>query len=218
MPVFGSRQTGAGETASQRPAPRIVLAIGLPGSGKSTWFRRRGLVPLSSDLLRQLLYDNAADQRDPDRVFRLLRRLLAERLELGRPVSYVDATNLTRRERAPFFRLARQYGAKVEALFFDTPLEQCLQRNEQRRRRVPEGAVRRMAARLEPPTFAEGFSRIVRVRPRVAPRRESSMIGATGERSDGSEHDAERGTAGENSGAGSAARLLRRSGAGGGHC
>src|SRR5579885_827810 len=121
MEVLRNGQQSAGEASSSRPVPRIVLAIGLPGSGKSTWFRRRGIVPLSSDLLRQLLYDNAADQRDPERIFRLLHRLLAERLELGRPVSYVDATNLTRRERAPFFRLARQYGATVEALFFDTP-------------------------------------------------------------------------------------------------
>ena len=34
----------------------IVLAIGLPGSGKSSWFKRRGVTALSSDLIRTLLF------------------------------------------------------------------------------------------------------------------------------------------------------------------
>ena len=97
-----------------------------------------------------------------------MRYLLRLRLIAGARVSYVDATNITRRDRSHFFRIAERFGCVVDVLYFDTPLEVCLERNRRRSRCVPEDAVRRMAARLEPPTRAEGFRRIVVVRSRAA--------------------------------------------------
>ena len=149
------------------PAKRIVLAIGLPGSGKSAYFARRGITPLSSDLLRRLLWGDETDQRLPHFVFGALRYLLRSRLLSGARVTYVDATNITRRDRSHFFRLAAQFGCAVDALYFNTPLEVCLARNRRRPRRVPDAAIRRMAARLQPPALAEGFRRIVVVRSRA---------------------------------------------------
>lgn len=151
-------------TSATPPVRRIVLAIGLPGSGKSAWFARRGIVPLSSDLLRQLLFDDPADQRLPHFVFEALRDLLRLRLLAGRRVAYIDATNITRRDRRPFFALARKFGCVVDAIFFDVPVEDCLERNRRRPRRVPEAAILRMARRMEPPTREEGFRRISVIR------------------------------------------------------
>ena len=41
---------------------RIVVLVGLPGSGKSTYLERLGAAGLSSDSIRQLLADDESDQ------------------------------------------------------------------------------------------------------------------------------------------------------------
>src|SRR5438445_11782020 len=153
---------------------KIVLAIGLPGAGKSTYFVRKGIVPLSSDLIRELLYDNAADQRHPEWVFAALRELLRRRLAAGAQTTYIDATNLTRFFRRPFLQIAREFGCAAEALYFEVPLEICVKRNRKREnvlagprrdaRGVAEEVLRRMARGIERPPREEGYSRIVLVR------------------------------------------------------
>ncbi len=141
-----------------------MLAIGLPGSGKTTWFGRRGVTPLSSDMLRSVLFDDVEEQRYQGLVFSTLRSLLRARLIARMPWNYVDATNHSPRERRQWIHMARGLGYEVHAVFFDVPLEVCLERNQRRERVVPEDALRRMAAKLRPPTFEEGFTKIVVVR------------------------------------------------------
>ena len=138
--------------------------MGLPGAGKSTYLAGLGANAISSDEIRRLLADDPGDQTIHPRVFATIRYLVRERLALGRPITYVDATHLTRWERRPYFRLAARSDCKLEALFFDVPIEVCLERNQKRERVVPPEAIREMALRLEPPTRAEGFARIVRIR------------------------------------------------------
>jgi predicted kinase len=146
----------------------VVLAIGLPGSGKSSWFKRHNLNPLSSDMIRAMLFDDPAEQRFQDLVFSNLRSLLRARLVARRPLNYVDATNLTPHDRHSWIKLAKDFGYEVQAVYFDVPLEVCLERNARRQRVVEDDVMRKMAAKLKPPTFEEGFSKItvVRVKPK----------------------------------------------------
>jgi predicted kinase len=151
--------------AAQRPPKGVVvLAIGLPGSGKSSWFKRHNVVALSSDMVRSLLFDDVREQRFQDLVFSNLRSMLKARLIAKRPTNYVDATNLTPQERQHWIKLAKDYQYEVHAVFFDVPLEVCVERHQRRDRVVPEDVMRRMAAKLKPPAFEEGFAKITVVR------------------------------------------------------
>jgi predicted kinase len=170
QPGVGSAiDTSSGAKATPAAAPRVskgtlVLAIGLPGSGKSSWFKRHKITPLSSDMLRSLLFDDPTEQRFQDLIFSNLRSMLKARLIAKRPLNYVDATNLTPHERQSWIKLGQDYGYEVQAVFFDVPLEVCLERNHKRERVVADDVMRRMSAKLRAPTFDEGFSKITVVR------------------------------------------------------
>jgi predicted kinase len=158
----------AAEPSPQEPKGYVVLAIGLPGSGKTTWFQRRGVTPLSSDLLRGILFDDVEEQRYQGLVFSTLRSLLRARLIARMPWNYVDATNLSIHERRQWIKMAKSFGFETQAVFFDVPLEVCLERNSQRDRAVNEETMRKMAERLKPPAFEEGFAKITVVRVKSA--------------------------------------------------
>lgn len=150
--------------AAKSPKGYVVLAIGLPGSGKTTWYKRRGVTPLSSDLLRTLLFDDITEQRYQGLVFSTLRSLLRARLIAKMPWNYVDATNLSPHERKQWIKMAKSFGYEVQAVFFDVPLAVCMERNSKRERVVTDEVMQKMAERLRPPTFKEGFEKITVVR------------------------------------------------------
>jgi predicted kinase len=164
QPAEAAAPLSAAPSAPRPSKGVVVLAIGLPGSGKSSWFKRHKITPLSSDVLRALLFDDPAEQRFQDLVFSNLRSMLKARLIARRPLNYVDATNLTPHERQNWIKLGQDYGYDVQAVYFDVPVDVCLERNQRRERVVAEDVMRRMAAKLRPPTFEEGFSKITVVK------------------------------------------------------
>jgi predicted kinase len=149
---------------TRAPKGAVVLAIGLPGSGKSTWFKRHNIIPLSSDLMRTLLFDDVTEQRYQDLVFSTLRSLLRARMVAKRPWNHVDATNLSPKERRSWIKLAHDFGYEAQAVFFDVPTEVCIERNRKRGRNVPDDVIHRMAQKLRPPKFEEGFTKITIVK------------------------------------------------------
>ena len=149
-------------------ASKLILTVGLPGSGKSTWLARLGVNAIASDEIRRLIADDPSNQRIHRLVFQSVRHLVRQRLRAGRRVTYVDATNVTPWERRPYIRLGQLCDCDVEALFFDVPLGICLARNRYRDRMVPDEAIRLMARRLVPPTRDEGFFAVTRVAPDAA--------------------------------------------------
>jgi predicted kinase len=168
MPSMPPQEPEAADRSPQAPKGYVVLAIGLPGSGKTTWFRRRGVTPLSSDLLRNILFDDVEEQRYQGLVFSTLRSLLRARLIARMPWNYVDATNLSIHERRQWIKMAKSFGYEVQAVFFDVPLDVCLERNSKRDRSVSEEVMRKMGEKLKPPVFEEGFAKITVVRVKSA--------------------------------------------------
>jgi predicted kinase len=169
----------------KQPRGYVVLTIGLPGSGKTTWYKRRGVTPLSSDMLRNILFDDITEQRYQGLVFSTLRSLLRARLIAKMPWNYVDATNLSPHERRQWIKMAKSFGYEVQAVFFDVPLEVCLERNSKRDRQVTDEVMHKMAERLRPPVFKEGFDKITVVRVKGA------TVPEAGSPEAGPEHGAE---------------------------
>jgi predicted kinase len=115
-------------------------------------------------MLRTILFDDITEQRYQGLVFSTLRSLLRARLIARMPWNYVDATNLSPHERRQWIKMAKSFGYEVQAVFFDVPLEVCLERNSKRDRPVGDDVMHKMAERLKPPAFDEGFSKITVVR------------------------------------------------------
>jgi predicted kinase len=134
-----------------------VILIGLPASGKTSFYRERFAsthAHVSKDLLRN---NRRADRRQE--------QLITESLAGGRSV-VVDNTNASIEVRAQLVALARAHGAEVIGYYFPTETADALRRNRTRRgrERVPDVAIFAIRKRLEPPSVAEGFDRLFTVR------------------------------------------------------
>jgi predicted kinase len=131
----------------------LVLLVGLPGAGKTSFFRHRFAathVHVSGDLIR-----NKKNSR------RKQLQKVAEALSAGRSV-VVDNTNPTAAGRAELVALGKERGASVVCYFFPPDVALSLERNAKRTgsARVPPVAIYSAMKRLEVPSPLEGFERV----------------------------------------------------------
>jgi predicted kinase len=91
--------------------------------------------------------------------------LVEEALRAGRPV-VVDNTNARAADRLPLVVLAHALGVRVVGYYFESRVEDCLERNRGRagKARVPDVALYATRKRLESPSYAEGFDALYFVR------------------------------------------------------
>jgi len=130
---------------------RMILMIGVPGSGKTTLAKKiaeKGFHYINADGIREELYGNAAEQGDKEEVFNLFFQRLEELLLIGTDV-IIDNTNLNPKQRKPILERAEQFGyIDVQLWLLDVPLDLCLARNKSRERIVPEDIVSNMFVEL----------------------------------------------------------------------
>lgn len=127
----------------------LVLFIGIPGSGKSTFYAQKFLnthVRINRDMLR-------TETRE---------KILIDACLRAKQPFVLDNTNVTSEKRASYIAQAKAAKFRVIGYFFDCPVKSALQRNEQRagKARVPAVAIHAMAKKLEVPQLDEGFDQL----------------------------------------------------------
>ena len=138
------------------PAECAIL-IGLPGSGKSTFYRAR-LASTHQHVSKDLLPNVRARQARQDALLHQA---------LGRGVSVaVDNTNVSLEERASIISIARAHGARIVGYYIEAATREAVARNERRegKAKVPKVAIFTCAKRLVPPRIEEGFDELHRLR------------------------------------------------------
>lgn len=160
---------GVYECENDDKTPILFIMVGITASGKSYLAellasKRNGeyIKPIvhSSDNLRAELYGDINEQKHNGELFNELHKRIKEDLRDGNDVVY-DATNISKKRRRGFLNELVHIKCHKVCVCVLTPYEVCLQQNQNRERKVPEEAIRRMYLGWCPPALDEGFDNII---------------------------------------------------------
>ena len=138
----------------------VVIMVGCSGSGKShyVWEQVRSLGPdtrcsaVSAD--NYFLSDEGVYNFDVSKLGEAHASCVREFVDLCQSIGYdkvfVDNTNTTTEEIAPYYALAKAYGHTVTVVVVLAPPETCVRANQHG---VPEHAIRGQETRLSKLTF-----------------------------------------------------------------
>lgn len=155
---------------------RLIVMVGLPGSGKSTEAKKlKDLYSISfdkveifsSDTYREKILGNENDQSDNQKVFDTLYRDMKAFLESDSNVLAIfDATNVTVKSRKKIFEiLPKDKKIEVVAQVVNTPYATCIDWDNKRDRKVGKDVVTKFYKQYQHPQKFEGFDYIFFTRP-----------------------------------------------------
>jgi len=146
------------------PPRSLIILCGPAGSGKSTFAKKHFVQEqvVSSDACRALVCDDPANIEASADAFDVLYSIVRARMKFER-ITIVDATTLTKESRKRLLNIAKEYDAPTTLIFFQVPLEICLERNRARDRFVPVEVIERhcqLAEKAAGQVEQEGFSQV----------------------------------------------------------
>ena len=126
-----------------------IIFIGIPASGKSTFYKQ--------NLKDKFVHINLDTLNTRNKEMVLLNKCLAESKSL-----VVDNTNPTKEDRKRYIPIAKAAGYRVEGYFFQSVLKDCIRRNSDRKgkAKIPDIAVASISNKLELPEKSEGFDEL----------------------------------------------------------
>jgi len=149
----------------------IILLIGLPASGKSTYISKmKGKYDIvSNDLYvekiakkMKITYTEAFDKINRDDTLGNTRKEFDKAISKGRSV-IIDNTNMNKKERSYFVNNAPKDYKRIAIIFKvnDSELKKRLEkRGKETGKIIPDEVIKKMKSKYEPPTKEEGFDEI----------------------------------------------------------
>lgn len=138
--------------SSKKNTKRAIVAIGIPGSGKSTVMKpyaaALGAAYISSDEARGEITGDPGDVSQDSVVWPRLYEKLHQALDMNDTVVF-DSTASDPEKRRDLIRHLREKAGYVMGVHFDTPLDVALSRNDNRDRYVPPEVIRKMHDQLQ---------------------------------------------------------------------
>lgn len=130
----------------------MILFVGLPGSGKSTYYKNHFFnshLRISNDLLKT-----------KNRTKKLLEFCRDTNMSF-----VVDNTNITKDIRQQMIETVKVWPQDVfiKCIFFESDVQTCIERNRNRlgKDRIPDCAIYEKAKKLELPEMIEGFDQLL---------------------------------------------------------
>lgn len=135
--------------------PVLVLTVGLPRSGKSTWAMQQGVPVVNPDSIRKVLGAYPFHPPAEQMVWAIAHTMVSALFTAGHKVVILDATNTTQRRRAEW---ASKDWVRVYKVF-ETSAEVCTERalaDPTQKQLVDNGVIMRMLRQYEPVGNNEG--------------------------------------------------------------
>lgn len=169
---------------------KLMILIGVPGAGKTTFAKTKNARHVSSDAIRREIFGGESVEYSEKIANDLIQKnsisligLTEEQkisikqtlcinhifcLARNQCCDYLksgedviyDSTNFKKKYRRIILDEANGLYTECEAYFFDIPLEVALSQNNKRARKEPEQVIKSIYKTLERPTYDEGFKRI----------------------------------------------------------